>query len=98
MPGADSTITVRLFQQVAVRKPLYVNQPNKFCFKGRILYCKRQKMITIGFTGTMHVSLLDKPIELYHSTTYFTISSISLQIFTNVMETPDGVHVIKSMV
>ena len=37
LPGADSTLTVRLFQQVTVRQPLYVNQPNKFCFKGHIL-------------------------------------------------------------
>ena len=46
----------------------------------------------------MHVSLLNKPIELYNSTTNFAIFSISLQIFTNTMETPDGVHIIKSMV
>ena len=46
----------------------------------------------------MRVCLLNKPIELYHSTTYFAILSIPLQIFTNVMETPDGVHVTKSMV
>ena len=98
LPGADSTITVRLFQQVAVRKPLYVNHPNKICFKGHILYWSWQKMITIGFIGTMHVSLLNKPIELYNSTTNFAIFSISLQIFTNAMETPDGVHIIKSMV
>ena len=39
LPAADSTLTWRLFQQVAVRNPLYVNQPNKFCFKGHILYC-----------------------------------------------------------
>ena len=39
LPAAYSTLTLRLFQQVAVRKPLYVNQPNKFCFKGHILYC-----------------------------------------------------------
>ena len=38
LPAADSTITVRLFQQVAVRKPLYINQPNKYCFKWHILY------------------------------------------------------------
>ena len=50
------------------------------------------------FTGTMYVCLLNKPIELYHSTTYFVISYISLQIFNNVMETPDRVHVTKSMV
>ena len=37
--AVDSTLTLRLFQQVAVRKPLYVNQPNQFCFKGHILYC-----------------------------------------------------------
>ena len=46
----------------------------------------------------MHVCLLDKPIELYPSTTYFAIFYISLQIFNNVMETPDRVHVTKSMV
>ena len=45
----------------------------------------------------MYVCLLNKPIELYHSTTYFAIFSISLQIFTNVMETPDGVHVTKAV-
>ena len=39
LPAADSTLTLRLFQQVTVRKPLYVKQPNKFCFKGHILYC-----------------------------------------------------------
>ena len=39
LPPVDSTLTLRLFQQVAVRKPLYVNHPNKFCFKGQILYC-----------------------------------------------------------
>ena len=37
LPAADSTLTLRLFQQVAVRKLLYVHQPNKFCFKGHIL-------------------------------------------------------------
>ena len=36
LPAADSTLTLRLFQQVAVRKPLYVNQPNMFCFKVHI--------------------------------------------------------------
>ena len=45
----------------------------------------------------MHICLLNKPIELYHSTTYFAIFSTSLQIFTNVMETPDLLHVTKSM-
>ena len=39
LPGADLTLTVLFFQQVAVRKPLCINQPNKFCFKGHILYC-----------------------------------------------------------
>ena len=73
LPAAESTRTVRLFQQVAVRKYLYINQPNEFCFKGYILYCKLLKMITIGFTGTMYVCLLDKLIGLYHSTTYFAI-------------------------
>ena len=46
----------------------------------------------------MYVRLLNKPIELYHFTTYFAIFKISLQIFTNAMETPDIVHVTKSMV
>ena len=46
----------------------------------------------------MYVCLLNKPIELYHSTTYFAIFLIPLQIFNNVMETPDRVHVPKSMV
>ena len=90
---ADSTLAVRLFQQVTVRSPLYINQPNKFCFKGHILYCQWQKMITIGFTGTMNVCLLSKPIELYRSTKYFAIVFISLQIFTSVIETPDRVRV-----
>ena len=44
-------------------------------------------MIMIGFTETMYVSLLRKPIELYHCTTYFAVFLIFLQIFTNVMET-----------
>ena len=39
LPAVDSALALRLFQQVAVRKPLYINQPNKFCFKGDILYC-----------------------------------------------------------
>ena len=69
-----------LFQQVTVRKPLYINQPNKFCFSGHILYCSCQKMITIGFTRTMYACLLKKPIELYQSTTYFPVFLISLQI------------------
>ena len=46
----------------------------------------------------MYVRLLTKPIELYHSTPYFAIFKISLQILTNVMETPDRVHVVKPMV
>ena len=46
----------------------------------------------------MHACLLNKPIESYHSTTYFAIVYISLQIFNNVMEKPDRVHVTKSMV
>ena len=46
----------------------------------------------------MYVCLLNKPIELYHSTTYFAIFYISLQIFYNVMETQDRVNVTKSMV
>ena len=46
----------------------------------------------------MYVCLLNKPFELYHSTTYFAILYISLQIFNNVMETPERVHVTKSMV
>ena len=45
----------------------------------------------------MYVCLLNKSIELYHSTTYFAIFYISLQIFNNLMETPDRVHVTKSM-
>ena len=46
----------------------------------------------------MYVCLLNKPIELYHSTTYFAIFYISLQILNNVMDTPDRVHVTKSIV
>ena len=46
----------------------------------------------------MYVCLLNKPIELHRSTTYFAIFYIFLQIFNNVMETPDPVHVTKSMV
>ena len=46
----------------------------------------------------MYACLLNKPIELCHSTTYVAIFNISLQIFNNVMETPDRVHVTKSMV
>ena len=34
LPAADSTFTVRLFQQVAVRKPLYINQPIHFGLNG----------------------------------------------------------------
>ena len=98
LPTADSTRTVRLFQEVAVWKPLYINLPNKFCFKGHILNCWWQKMITIGFMGTMYVCLLNKPIELYQSTTYFAISLMSPQIFTNISKTPDRVHFTKSMV
>ena len=41
----------------------------------------------------MYACLLNKPIELYHSTTYFAIFYISLQIFNNVMETPDRARV-----
>ena len=43
----------------------------------------------------MYVCSLNKPIELYHSKTHFAIFYISLQIFNNVMETPDRVHVTK---
>ena len=46
----------------------------------------------------MYVRLLNKPIQLYHSTTYFSIFQFSLQIFSNVMETPDLVHVTKFVV
>ena len=46
----------------------------------------------------MYVCLLKKPIELYHSTTYFAASLISPQIFINLMETADRVHVTKSVV
>ena len=46
----------------------------------------------------MYACLLDKPIVLYHSSTYFAIFYISLQIFNNVMDTPDRVHVTMSMV
>ena len=46
----------------------------------------------------MYVCLLNKPMELHHPTTYFAIILISPQIFTNVMETPDRVHVTKSIV
>ena len=45
----------------------------------------------------MYACLLNKPIELSHSTTYFAIFYISLQIFKKVMETPDRAHVTKSM-
>ena len=41
----------------------------------------------------MYVCLLNKPIKLYDSTTYLAFFSISLQIFTYVMETPNRVHV-----
>ena len=46
----------------------------------------------------MYACLLNKPIELYHFTTCFAIFYISLKIFNNVIETPDRVHVTKSMV
>ena len=46
----------------------------------------------------MYVCLLNKPIELYHSTTYFDISLIFLQILTDISESPDCVHFTKSMV
>ena len=46
----------------------------------------------------MYACLLDKPFELYHSTTYFAIFFIYLQIFNNVLETADRVHVTMSMV
>ena len=46
----------------------------------------------------MYACLLNKPIELYHSKTYFAIFYISLKISNNVMETSDRVHVTKSMV
>ena len=55
-------------------------------------------MITIGLTGAIYVFLLNKPIELYHSITHFDIFEISLQIFNNEMESPDRVHVTRSMV
>ena len=41
---------------------------------------------------------LKKTIELYHSTTYFAVFSISIQIFYNVTETTDRVHVTKFIV
>ena len=50
------------------------------------------------FTRTMYVCFLKKPIELYHSTTYFAVSLISLQFFTNVIETAGRAYVTKSMV
>ena len=34
--AADATLTMRLIQQVAVRKPLYANM---FCVKGHIMWC-----------------------------------------------------------
>ena len=46
----------------------------------------------------MYVCLLNKPIELYQSTTYFAMFYISHQIFNNVMEAPGRAHVTKSMV
>ena len=46
----------------------------------------------------MYACLLNKAIELYHSTTCFAIFYIFLRIFNNVMETPDRVHATKSMV
>ena len=46
----------------------------------------------------MYVCLLNTPIELCYSTKYFAIFYISLQIFNNVMETPDRVHVTKNIV
>ena len=98
LPAAGSTLAVWLFQQVAVWKPLHVNEPHKFWFKGHILYCWWQEMITTGFTRTMHVCLLNKPIELCHSTTHFAIFKISLQIFTNEMATLDRAPVTKFMV
>ena len=45
-----------------------------------------------------YVWLLKKTIELYHSTTYFAVFLISIQIFANVMETTDLVHVTKFIV
>ena len=54
-------------------------------------------MITIGFTITMYICLLKKPIELYHSITCFAVFLISLHIFTNVMKAADRVHGTKSM-
>ena len=45
-----------------------------------------------------YVCLLKKTNELYHSTTYFTVFLISIQIFADVMETTDLVHVTKFVV
>ena len=42
-----------------------------------------------------YVCLLVKETELYHSVTYFAVFLISLQIFTNVIETAYRVHVTK---
>ena len=47
---------------------------------------------------TMYICLLRKPIELYQSTTYFVVFLISLQFFTNGMDTADHVYVTKSVV
>ena len=42
--------------------------------------------------GTMNVCLFKKQIELYHSTSYFTVRFLHfLRIFTNVMETTDRI-------
>ena len=90
---ADTTVTVRLFQQVTVRKPLFINQSNKFCFRMHVPYCKCKKMITIGFTRTLYVCLLKKPIELYHSTKHFAVFLNFTRDFTNVMETANRVQI-----
>ena len=61
-------------------------------------YYSCQKMITIGFTRTMYVCELQKPVEFYHPIAYFAVFLIPLQIFTNAMERADRVHFTRSMV
>ena len=46
----------------------------------------------------VRVFLLERSIALRHSTTYFAVFLISIQIFTNVMETADRVHVTNCIV
>ena len=97
LAAADAILAVRLFQQVAVRKPFHINSQISFVLEGMSCIIIDRKWSRFDFTGTVYVYLLKNEwvFSLYD---IFCHCFNFLPDFANVMETTDRVQVTKSTV